>query len=400
MTPRPPLLFYCQHSVGMGHLTRSLALTRALANRFDVTFLSGGAMPKGLPRVDHMEWVQLPAVGLDEHGSLVSRDDGVTLADAFADRARLLLDVYETVRPRVVVVELFPFGRRKFRAELEPMLARARRDDPANALVFCSLRDILVSRGERQREHDTRAADLLDRYFDGVLVHSDPAFARLEESFAPDRATSVPVIYTGFVHDAERVSGERCTRRGSVLVSAGGGLVGEPLLRAALDAHRLIPRECRLPLSLVAGPFLPDSAWRRLEACAAGQGDVEMLRSVPNLAAEMADAAVSISQCGYNTALDILHAGVRALVVPFGGEDEDEQLKRAERLEALGALRLLRRDALTTERLAVEMQALLAFEPRPAVLALDGAERTARILQHMCASAHGVSMRSRYEGRA
>ncbi len=45
----PTLLFYCQHSLGMGHLVRSLALTRALTNHFDVTLVSGGEIPAGLP---------------------------------------------------------------------------------------------------------------------------------------------------------------------------------------------------------------------------------------------------------------------------------------------------------------------------------------------------------------
>ena len=32
MRARPSLLFYCQHSLGMGHLMRSVALTRSLAH--------------------------------------------------------------------------------------------------------------------------------------------------------------------------------------------------------------------------------------------------------------------------------------------------------------------------------------------------------------------------------
>ena len=38
---------------------------------------------------------------------------------------------------------------------------------------------------------------------------------------------------------------------------------------------------------------------------------------MPDLAAEMRAAAVSLSQCGYNTALDIIVAQVPALVVPY-----------------------------------------------------------------------------------
>ena len=46
--PKPSLLLYCQHSVGLGHLTRSLALAGALADRFEVTVASGGAVPRRL----------------------------------------------------------------------------------------------------------------------------------------------------------------------------------------------------------------------------------------------------------------------------------------------------------------------------------------------------------------
>ena len=48
-----------------------------------------------------------------------------------------------------------------------------------------------------------------------------------------------------------------------------------------------------------------------------------------------------MSQCGYNTALDLLRARVPALVVPFAEGREDEQTRRAARLERCGALRVL-----------------------------------------------------------
>jgi len=45
MSERPPLLWYCQHSVGLGHLIRSSVLCVALAERFRVVLLCGGALP-------------------------------------------------------------------------------------------------------------------------------------------------------------------------------------------------------------------------------------------------------------------------------------------------------------------------------------------------------------------
>ena len=59
------LLFYCQHSVGIGHLVRSFALVNSLKKTFLVTLVSGGAFPKGLSVPDGINFVQLPPIGLN-----------------------------------------------------------------------------------------------------------------------------------------------------------------------------------------------------------------------------------------------------------------------------------------------------------------------------------------------
>jgi len=45
MSARPRLLFYCQHSLGMGHLIRSFSIADGLAKHFEVVFLNGGPLP-------------------------------------------------------------------------------------------------------------------------------------------------------------------------------------------------------------------------------------------------------------------------------------------------------------------------------------------------------------------
>jgi predicted glycosyltransferase len=385
MTSRPSLLFYCQHSLGMGHLMRSVALTRSLASRFRVTLVSGGRIPRNVRLDPDVRIVALPAVGLDASGTLVSHTRGLPLDRALADRRRILLDTYRAISPDVVLVELFPFGRRKFRSELEPMLAEAHAG-PARRrpIVCCSVRDILVGR-EAQHEHDERAAATLERYFDAMLVHSDPAFARFEESLAAGISLPVPLYYTGFVHDRRTIRRARIGR-GCIVVSAGGGMVGEDLFRTVLDAHVRPEAAACPPLTIVAGPFLPPRAWAALESTVARRPRVALRRAVRSLPAVLAAADGSISQCGYNTAMDLIATGVPALVIPFSTDREDEQIKRARRLESLGALRLLVPDEATPRRVAREMAALCDFQPRAALLDLDGAERSARMLASFCES--------------
>jgi predicted glycosyltransferase len=383
MNERPALLFYCQHSLGMGHLVRSLALIAALSERFRVVLLNGGPLPKQIIVPAGVEVVNLPPVGLDSDGQLVSRDRRRTVERACALRQQMILATYATVRPRVVLIELFPFGRKKFTRELLPLLEAAHAEGPRRPVVCCSLRDILVGK-QAQQQHDERSVALANRYFDAVLVHADQTFARLEESLVTYSALRTPVHYTGFAQDAAVVKGRGLPPRPrQILVSAGGGLVGEPLLRAAVAAYSLLRQTHDVRMKLIAGPFLPAAVCRRLRMMAQGQRGLSLRRFVSDLSTEMRRSVASLSQCGYNTALDILRAGVPALVVPFADGGEDEQLKRARRLAKLGVLRVLEQHELDAARLAAELRALLDFKPQSLSLDLDGARNTTRLVESL-----------------
>jgi predicted glycosyltransferase len=353
MRDRPCLLLHCQHSLGLGHLVRTFALAAALADRFRVTVLCGGELPDTLPRPDGVEVVPLPS----------------------AHRGEVVLSVFRARRPAAVVVELFPFGRKKLAPELVPLLGTAR---DAGAVTAASVRDLLVTRDDGS--HDERASLTANALLDAVLVHSDPRLFRFEESFRPCTRLRVPIHYTGYVVGAAPPRRERPGGPLRILVSAGGGRVGRPLLRAAADAHRLL---ADVETTLVAGPFLPEDEWRALPR---GVPGLLLRRSVPDLAAELAAATVSVSQCGYNTALQVVRSGLPALVVPFAAPGEDEQSRRAAKLAGLGAVRALDPTALDAPRLAAEIRALLRFRPRPLALDLDGAAATTRILEDLVLS--------------
>jgi predicted glycosyltransferase len=375
---RPGLLFYCQHSLGLGHAVRSYALAAALAERFEVVLASGGEPVEGLAPPEEVELLELPPLRASSDWSLVTREPA-GLEAARRRRRELLLGALHSLRPAAVVVELFPFGRRRFADELVPLLEAAGEAEP-RPLVVSSVRDILVGKGPDQEAHDTITCVLANRYLDGILVHSDPGFARLEESFRPRIPLRVPARHTGFVVP-EREDAPPGERQQRVIVSAGGGLVGAPLLRAALEASPLLPVDLRL--EIVAGPFLPEEDWDALGRAAVGLPGVELHRFAPDLGTRIRGAAASVSQCGYNTALDLLRAGVPALVVPFAEGREDEQARRAEKLERQGALRVLAADRLEPATLAREIVALLDFEPRRIDLDLNGAESSAAALAEL-----------------
>ncbi len=386
MTGRPTLLFYCQHSLGLGHLVRSLTLAGGLAGDFRVVLLNGGRLPRGTVIPAGVELVCLPPLGMGTDGVLVSGDRRRSVERTLALRSELIMGVHARVRPDVVLVELFPFGRRKFRGEVIALLQAAR---AAGAATACSLRDILMSSRRDQPRHDEWSCGLANDLLDAILVHSDPRFARLEESFRPQTPLRVPVHYTGFVApDAPaRPLPARAQGAHRIVVSAGGGRYGGQLLGTAVAAHQLRLAGQGVALRALAGPFLAADAWRALRAMAARSRGVEVRRTVPDLAAELATAAASVSQCGYNTTLDIMRSRVPALVVPFAQGREDEQTRRAARLAELGAVRVLPEPRLDPVTLAAELDELLDFRPADAGLDLAGTAASARILRSLTSRA-------------
>jgi predicted glycosyltransferase len=359
---KPALLFYCQHSVGLGHLMRSYALCERLADRFRVVLLCGGELPEGIAPPKDVELIPLPPLGVSPGEGFRSGDPRLTVEHAWAIREQRILDALHEARPAVVLVELFPFGRAKFAREITPLLEAAR---AGGAMTACSVRDILVSSRDDQRAHDDRARERADAFLDAVLVHCDPRFARLEETFKPTVPLSVPVRYTGFV--ARPPAPER-ERGDHILVSAGGGRVGAPLMLSAMAASD------GRAMKVVAGPLMPDENWRGLQRLR--PSNVELVRSVPDLAAELQVAAASVSQCGYNTALDLIRTRVPALVVPYVTAEENEQTRRARRLAELGVLQV-------ADHINGQLPNLLQFQPAPAGLDLDGAARTTDLLWEM-----------------
>ncbi|CAK7261521.1 MULTISPECIES: glycosyltransferase family protein [unclassified Shinella] len=373
----PRVLFYVQHLLGIGHLARASRIVRALVDDgFAVTLVTGGMPVDGFPGpgIDH---VALPAIAVGDGGFSALVDANGTVIDEVFKAARRdrLLAAYHAMRPDIVIVEAFPFGRRQVRFELLPLIAAIEASTP-RPLLLTSLRDILQERAKPGRDEET--IDLVLRHFDGVLVHGDPAFVRLEDTFPLADAIAGRVVYTGLVGSP---AAGPAAERYDVVVSAGGGAVGAGLVEAALAASGRRTGSGRW--LVITGPNLPQADFARLSA--ARPAHVDLVRFRTDFRNLLAAARLSVSQAGYNTVCDVLQAGCGAVLVPFASGGESEQTARAERLERLGRAVVLREDILSGETLA---DAILraeeaGTEKNVPVLQLDGANRTAKILRDL-----------------
>jgi predicted glycosyltransferase len=95
--------------------------------------------------------VPLPPIGTDESGDLASLDAAVTLDEAWQNRRHKLLWCFDDFDPDAVVVELFPFGRRKFSGEILALLERARHG--RQRTIVSSVRDLLVDAHPDKQRH-------------------------------------------------------------------------------------------------------------------------------------------------------------------------------------------------------------------------------------------------------
>jgi len=381
-------LFHVQHLLGIGHVMRVAQVARASSARgLEVTVLSGG----GRLGLDWggAEVQDLPvARARDGSFNVLVDEGGQPLDAAFHERRRaLVLAAFQRVQPDVVLIESYPFGRRAFRGELDPLIAAAQGRQP-RAPVLVSIRDILVAKNNPAR--DAEIAQRIRRDIDAVLVHGDPSLVRLEASFPAAAEIADKIRYTGYVTDHRNVASpaqDREIGRGEVLVSAGGGAVGAPLLRAALAARPLTSVRDR-PWRLIAGPNLAQADYDALSGKLSTGVTLERFRSdFQNL---LRNCHVSLSQAGYNTILDVLRAGTRAVVVPFATGGETEQALRARILAERGLVHVVDAEALSGPEgpaiLAGAIErALDGPPPVLAVLALDGARRAAETVAEFAA---------------
>lgn len=381
------IVHYCQHVLGVGHYFRSLEIARAL-HRHEVVLVTGGP-PVEVELPSHVREYRLPGLRMDEAFTVVSpTETNRALDEVKEERKRLLHSLFERTEPDLFLIELYPFGRKSFAFEILPLLDAIHRGDFPSTKVVCSLRDILVEK-KNQKAYEERVLEVLNKYFDGLLVHADETLVSLDETFASTDRIKIPVVYTGFVtprpndDGAKKIKNRLGLKRGEALVvaSAGGGRVGDDLLRVVVEAYARLIGGIGLRLCVFTGPFMAEADFSALSDRAASLPGLHVERFTADFLSYLSAADLSISMAGYNTCMNILATGVPSLVFPFA--QNREQRMRAEKLAALGGLRLLKEEDLDPSRLANLIADILNSGKRPVRVPvnLDGARETARWLE-------------------
>jgi predicted glycosyltransferase len=380
------MVMVVQNLMGVGHQRRAAALCAAASEQgWRTTLVSGGFPMRGFD-AGTSEFVQLPPARCpDLKFDRLVDIDGQPVDDAWCKtRRECLLSAVVGRTPDVVVIETFPFGRKLLRFELVPLLETLRKTQN-RPVIASSIRDIIEFR-PKLKKYQVMADSALE-YFDLVLVHSDPQLIPLAATFPPFDDIRHLVQYTGFVHEAHTPdvgSAQRSGTSGSdtdgcdeVIVSCGGGGYGEHLLRAALAARAQSKLKEKVWRILV-GENVPAEQFESLRREASAGVVVERTRS--DFRTLLSRAAVSVSQGGYNTVMDVLEGRVRSVVVAYHDETEREQLLRAQLLAEREWVHLLRNDELTPQSLAAVIDHAATAQVPDVAIDFDGANTSVKLL--------------------
>ena len=177
------ILHYCQYVLGIGHFFRTLEIDRALAEHEIILVTGGSEIDVRLP--DHIQEFRLPGLEMDrEFKNLFAKNRKNPVAQIKKERRQTLFSLYKKESPDVFIVELYPFGRRAFSFEIDPILKGIRYQILKPSLIICSLRDILVDRRKYKASYEAKVVDLLNNYFDALLIHSDPSLLKIDATFS------------------------------------------------------------------------------------------------------------------------------------------------------------------------------------------------------------------------
>ncbi len=367
-----PVLFHLQHLFGSGHIQRIRLLAESLFKKgYPVVLISGGR--------NHPELVgpsirlfQLPGITAGSGlGELVDLDGNAVNEALWKQRSSLVREIVLEVEPAVIITEGYPFARRRFSCEMLELLNTARTTLSEPAIALCSVRDIIqpIERTDRQ----AGIIEILNKHYDSVLVHGQESFVPLETSFPRLSEIRVPIEYTGYLDTGSPAFQAAARDPELIVVSAGGGIAGRAIYERAIQAAS---SSCGAVWKwhVLIGDAVDDDTyfyWRQNSP-----DHVIVERNRDDFRQLLCSCAVSVSQIGYNTAVDLVQTGTRGIVIPFETDGEKEQMTRAEALMQFDHVNMITESDLSVETLINAISQVTSENKEPvSPFRADGIER-------------------------
>ena len=384
------ILIYSHDTFGLGNIRRMLEVARHLVQsspEVSVLVITGSPMLHAFRIPPRIDYVKLPCLSRKVDGRYGARFLDLSLDATVRLRANLIRSAITDFAPDLILVDKKPFG---VEDELSGALVALQSNARKPKLVLL-LRDILDSPEATTRVWRKNGCfEAIEAYYDAVLVVGSPEIFDLRREYQFPPFAAAKVTFCGYI---ARQTGRRsraearrdlgiCEGEGEgeplLLVTPGGGEDGHALIEACLAGLQALPAPRRPRTHIVCGPEMADPQRAAIHHAAAGLPRVSVQDFSDDMMSLLGAADVVVAMGGYNTVCELLTLRKRAVVVPRTRPSQ-EQCIRAERMAAIGLLRMLHPDRLTPAALLGAVQAELAalngLATQPRLKSLDGLER-------------------------
>ncbi|MCU0492896.1 MAG: hypothetical protein MUD01_14995 [Chloroflexaceae bacterium] len=371
---------YSHDTMGLGHTRRNQLIAQTLvASGLPVDVLLLRGMNEGnVPLPAGVDCLTLPALRKDADGRYGARSLSLNLADIIELRGQTIHAALAAYTPDVLIVDNVPRGAQH---ELDRALVHLRAAGRTRCIL--GLRDVLDDPASVRREWQQAANEAtIANYYDAVWVYGDRKVYDPVRAYGFGPALAAKMRFTGYLDQRARLRHAPPTdaalpglpEQPFALCMVGGGQDGMQLAEAFAQADL-----AGLAGVIVTGPFMPAAARARLHSLAAERDDLHILSYAAEPTLLLCRAERVVAMGGYNSVAEILSFEKRALIVPRD-HPRSEQLIRAERLQSLNLLSMLRPDDLTPAALSAWLARDL---PAPHVhrqLDMDGLARLPLLL--------------------
>jgi predicted glycosyltransferase len=369
---QPRIMMYSQDGFGLGHMRRTSSIANQIAHvRSDAAILTMADSRLGqfFETSSNHDYLKLPSILKAGPGDWRAVSLPLPFADVHAMRRELIRSAVLTYQPHILLVDHMPHGAM---GELIPTLDALRASGAPTRIVL-GLRDILDAPEVVRRRWEVEGAyDAIERYYDTVLVYGKREVFDLAEQYGFSPTVAERLRYTGYVCTPQA---PRYTARARakyipssdgatklIVAMAGGGADAYPMMRALLDALPSINARQRSFLALVAGPFMPAEQRRDLEARARGL-PARVSMSVSDTLSYIEAADLTIAMAGYNTTMEILRSGKRAILIPRRGPSAEQRM-RARLFAEQGWVEMIDPDDLDVANVTAQVCGALERGPR------------------------------------
>lgn len=355
---------YSQDGLGLGHMRRTHSIvSRFLQNNVDssVLTLSDSQLGQFFTPVPNHDYLKLPSIVKDGPGQWRAANLNMPFPSVSMLRQEIIYNTLLSFRPHILLVDHMPHGAM---GELLPALT-ALREQRMGTQVVLGLRDILDAPEVVQSRWQVEGAyDAVEEFYDCVLVYGMREVFDMAEAYGFSPCIAKKLHYCGYVCAPQpatpeakaeaaklrtRFLNQNAAQSKLVVAMAGGGADAHPLMSTLLDTLPAVRHTEEVVYVLVTGPFMP-AAQREDLVTRARNLPVHVLSSIDNTYNYLEAADLVVAMAGYNTTVEILQAGKKAILVPRRGPSA-EQRTRTELFAQLGWIDMLDPDELSTTAL-------------------------------------------------